>query len=260
MDTISAISIHHLYVEYERNLALEDINLEVKPKDYLGIIGPNGGGKSTLLKSLLGLVKPSKGKVLIFGKTPAQAHSHIGYVPQYTNFDRDFPIDVWNVVLMGRLGKPGLFRRCGSKDRKFAEAALAQVAMTPFRQRQIGRLSGGQLQRVLIARALASQPDILLLDEPTSSIDAESETGLYELLHKLNETMTIILVSHDIGAISRHVNSIACLNRKLYHHGSKDLTPEVIESVYGCPVDLIAHGTPHRVLDKHDHGLGDSHD
>jgi zinc transport system ATP-binding protein len=258
MENIPAVSLQNLYVEYDRQPALEDINLEVKQKDYLGIIGPNGGGKTTLLKTLLGLVKPVKGKALIFGKSPAQAHSHIGYVPQYTNFDREFPIDVWNVVLMGRLGKARLLKRFSDTDREIAEAVLAQMGILEFKNRQIGRLSGGQLQRVLIARALASKPDILLLDEPTASIDAESETGLYEILRQLNQSMTIILVSHDIGAISRHVNSIACLNRTLYHHGSKDLTPEVIESVYGCPVDLIAHGTPHRVLEKHDHH-GENH-
>ena len=253
MENIPAVYLKNLYVEYDRQPALEDVNLEVKQKDYLGIIGPNGGGKTTLLKTLLGLVKPVKGKVLIFDKPPTQAHSHIGYVPQYTNFDREFPIDVWNVVLMGRLGKTGLLKRFSKADQEIAEAVLAQIGILEFKNRQIGKLSGGQLQRVLIARALASKPDILLLDEPTSSIDAESETGLYEILRQLNQSMTIILVSHDIGAISRHVNSIACLNRKLYHHGSKDLTPEVIESVYGCPVDLIAHGTPHRVLERHDH-------
>jgi zinc transport system ATP-binding protein len=259
MDNTSAISLKDVYVNYEGITVLEDINLEVAPKEYLGIIGPNGGGKTTLLKTLLGLVRPALGKVLIFGKPPSQAHSYIGYVPQYTTFDREFPINVWDVVLMGRLGKISLIRSYSSKDNEIAEQALERVGMEDFKKRQIGRLSGGQLQKVLIARALTSQPKILLLDEPTSSIDVESETGLYGILGELNESMTIVLVSHDIGAISQRVKSIACLNRKLYHHGSKDLTPEVIEAVYGCPVDLIAHGAPHRVLDKHLHN-GENHD
>jgi len=182
----------------------------------------------------------------------------MGYVPQYTVFDREFPINVRDVVLMGRLSKASLLRRYSALDKQIAERMLERVGMQSFSHRQIGRLSGGQLQRVLIARALASQPKILLLDEPTSSIDVESETGLYELLKELNQSITIVLVSHDIGAISRHVNSIACLNRKLYHHGSKELTPEVVESVYGCPIDLLAHGAPHRVLDHHHHE-GESH-
>jgi zinc transport system ATP-binding protein len=259
MDNSPAVSLKNVYVNYEGISVLEDINLEVAPKEYLGIIGPNGGGKTTLLKTLLGLIRPAKGRVQIFGKPPWQAHSYIGYVPQYTAFDREFPINVWDVVLMGRLGKTSLIKSYNSRDNEMAEQALKRVGMESFRNRQIGRLSGGQLQKVLIARALTSQPQILLLDEPTSSIDAESETGLYGLLGELNESMTIIMVSHDIGAISQRVNSIACLNRKLFYHGSKDLTPEVIEAVYGCPVDLIAHGTPHRVLDKRLHN-GEHHD
>ncbi len=153
--------------------------------------------------------------------------------------------------MMGRLSKTGLFSRYNDADRETAANALEHVGMYAHRHRQIGKLSGGQIQRVLIARALTSEPKVLLLDEPTSSVDTEAEKDLYELLDELNKTLTIILVSHDIGVISSHVKTIACLNRKLYHHGSKELTPDVIESVYGCPVDLIAHGIPHRVLKKH---------
>lgn len=258
MSEIPAISFKHVYTSYNGLTILEDICFDVEKRDYLGIIGPNGGGKTTLLKLMLGLIKPNKGKVLVLGKTPSQSRRLIGYVPQYTNFDRRYPINVWDVVLMGRLRKTSLFKHYNSTDANLAEDSLSKVGVLSLRKRQIGQLSGGQLQRVLVARALAAQPKILLLDEPTASIDPESETGLYDLLNELNRTMTIILVSHDIGAISHHVNSIACLNIKLHHHGSKDLTPEVIESVYGCPVDLIAHGTPHRVL-KHHHGQGDKH-
>lgn len=252
MNDIPAVKLSNLYARYDDIVALEDINCEIKHGDYLGIIGPNGGGKTTLLKILLGLLKPAKGKALIYGKPPSQGRTLIGYVPQYTVFDREYPINVWDVALMGRLNHSGFIKRYSSDDKQMTESSLNRVGMLPLARRQIGRLSGGQLQRVLIARALASQPKILLLDEPTSSVDPETETSVYELLGELNQKMTIILVSHDIGAISKHVNSIACLNRKLFHHGSKDLTPEVIESVYGCPIDLIAHGTPHRVL-KHHH-------
>ena len=253
MSQTPAVEFKNIYVNYNGLTVLEDVNFSIEPNDYLGIIGPNGGGKTTLLKAMLGLVKPSKGKVLIFGKPPAQARPSIGYVPQYTTFDRQYPINVWDVALMGRLSKTGIFRRYKPIDCELAGSALGRVGMQDLKKRQIGQLSGGQLQRVLIARALTSQPKILLLDEPTSSIDPESETGLYELLKELNQSMTIIMVSHDIGAISSHVKSIACLNRKLHHHGGKDMTPEVIEAVYGCPIDLIAHGTPHRVLDHHHH-------
>jgi len=253
-----AISFKHIYFSYNGMPVLEDISFDIEPNDYLGIIGPNGGGKTTLLKIMLGLVKPTSGKLLIYDKPPSQNRKLIGYVPQYSSFDRQYPINVWDVVLMGRLGKTRLFGSYSDIDNRFAEEALDKVAMAKLKKRQIGQLSGGQLQRVLIARALAANPKILLLDEPTTSIDPESETGLYDLLTELNKSMTIVFVSHDVGAISQNVNSIACLNVKLHHHGSKDLTPEVIESVYGCPIDLIAHGTPHRVL-KHHHGKGHNH-
>jgi len=252
MNESPAISIKHIYVKYDNDIALEDINLEIIANDFLGIIGPNGGGKTTLLKTLLGLIKPDKGEIRIFGKSPSRAKSLIGYVTQVSTFDNQYPINVRDVVLMGRLNKTRLLTGYNTRDREMTDQAIRQVGMDKYTDRQIGRLSGGQIQRVLIARALISQPKILLLDEPTASIDPEFETGLYELLHELNSELTIILVSHDIGAISQHVTSIACLNRKLFHHGGKDLTPEVMESTYGCPIDLIAHGTPHRVLKKHD--------
>lgn len=255
-DNTAAIRIENLHIYYDSMPVLEDINLTVNHKDYLGIIGPNGGGKTTLLKALLGLIKPFKGNIKIYDKSPSQARELLGYVPQYTLFDRQYPIDVRDVVLMGRLNHSKLFRRYDHLDKEKAESALEQTGMQYLRNRQIGRLSGGQLQRVIIARAIASDPKILLLDEPTSSIDPETETSLYELLGELNKRLTIILVSHDIGVISQHIDTIACLNRKLFYHGSKDLTPEVIESVYGCPVDLIAHGAPHRVLKDHFHKGG----
>ncbi|MCD6162811.1 MAG: ABC transporter ATP-binding protein [candidate division Zixibacteria bacterium] len=253
MENTPVVEFQHLYVSYDNYVVLEDINFQVEKLDFLGIIGPNGGGKTTLLKVIVGLIKPQKGKVLVNGKSPSKTRSSFGYVPQFAHFDRDYPINVWDVVLMGRLNKSGIFKRYSSTDKEKAAYALQQVGMYEQRRRQIGRLSGGQIQRVLIARALATQPIVLLLDEPTASIDIETADNFYELLYNLNKKLSIILVSHDIGAVSSHVKSIACLNRKLYHHGSKELSPEAIESTYGCPVDLIAHGAPHRVLKKHNH-------
>ena len=247
------IEIEHLYVMRGRQLALEDINLIVNRLDFLGIIGPNGGGKTTLLKTIIGLIKPDRGKLLITGLPPAKARYKCGYVPQFTVFDKQYPIDVWDVVLMGRLGKAGLFRRYSRRDKNDAEWALDMVDMSPFRNRPIGELSGGQLQRVIIARALVSRPEVLLLDEPTASIDTQTAASFYNLLNELNKELTIIIVSHDIGAISSYVRSLACLNRKLFYHGSEELSPEIVEATYGCPVDLIAHGVPHRVLKQHNH-------
>ena len=249
------IRLEDVWVHYDSLTALEGVNLSVKEGDFLGIIGPNGGGKTTLLKVILGLVKPSRGKVIVMGNSPERARKFIGYIPQYSPFDRDFPASVWDVVLMGRLGHRGRFKRYTPEDKRIAAEALRKVEMFDLKDRQIGKLSWGQKQRVLIARALATEPKILLLDEPASSLDSRIEVGLYELLRTLNREITIILVSHDIGVISAYVKTIACLNRRLIYHGLKEITSDMLEGSYQCPVDLIAHGLPHRVLSKHQKGV-----
>ncbi|AKB25111.1 Zinc ABC transporter, ATP-binding protein ZnuC [Methanosarcina sp. MTP4] len=246
-----AVVLKDVWVHYNSTPVLEDVNLVVKEHDFLGIIGPNGGGKSTLLKVILGLVEPSRGTVTVFGKNPQKARKYIGYVPQYSLLDINFPISVWEVVLMGRLGQVGLLRRYSDCDRKKALEALQIVEMLDYKDRIIGSLSGGQRQRVFIARTLAEEPKLLLLDEPATGVDIVRQEEFYKLLEKLKEKMAIVLVSHDIGAISVHVDKIACLNRKLYYHNSKELLPEDLEAAYECPIDLIAHGFPHRVLKKH---------
>lgn len=229
---------------------LESVDLRLDEGDFLGIIGPNAGGKTTLLKIILGLLAPDRGSVEIFGRPPAESRGVIGYVPQYARFDASFPIDVLDTVRMGRLG---VRRRERSREsRAAARAALDRVDLSGMADEQIGELSGGQLQRVLIARALASEPRILLLDEPTASVDTRIGRSVYELLERLSERMTIALASHDIGVISRHVKTIACLNVRLHYHQSRELTPEMVEAAYGCPVDLVAHGHPHRVLPSHE--------
>ncbi|MBU1095289.1 MAG: ABC transporter ATP-binding protein [Bacteroidetes bacterium] len=239
------IELENVYVHYGKTLALEDVNLKINQKEFLGIIGPNGGGKTTLLKVLTGLIKPNRGSVKICGKSLSDTKGFIGYVPQFNSFDNTYPISVNDVVRMGRLTKKS------NNDLEIINDALNTVEIYNLRKEQIGNLSGGQKQRVLIARALASEPKVLLLDEPTASIDTKTGTSVYELLNKLNETATIILVSHDIGAISKYVKKIACLNKKLLYHDSKEITKEMLESAYQCPVDLIAHGVPHRVLEHH---------
>ena len=246
------VNLKNIRAGYNGTPAIEDIDFSISQGDFLAIIGPNGGGKTTLLKVILGLIKPSKGSALILGKTPVESRGKIGYVPQHNLFDRDFPISVWETVLMGRYSKAGLFRRYSPKDKEMAIDALKTVGMLKNKARQLGILSGGEQQRVFIARALVSEPSLLLLDEPTASVDPAMQSEFYELMDSLKKEMAIVLVSHDIGAISVHVNKIACLNRRLHYHGSKEVSTKVLEATYQCPIQMITHGTvPHRVLKEH---------
>ena len=236
-----AISIHNLNFAYTGTPVLENIQLDVAEGDFIGIVGPNGGGKSTLLKLMLGLLQPESGELRIFGQTPRRSVERIGYVPQYANFAKDFPISVWETVLLGRLTPRRWFGGHSQKDKRLAEQALRETEIWELRARPIGALSGGQLQRVLIARALASQPDILLLDEPTASVDVRAEKTIFELLRHLNQRMTIIVVSHDVGFISDYVNRVACLNRKLVCHAVDQLDPHQLEHLYGKHVHQLTH-------------------
>jgi zinc transport system ATP-binding protein len=245
------VKLEDVWVYYDDVPVLEGVNLSIEKDDFLGIIGPNGGGKTTLLKVILGLVKPSRGEVTVLGGAPERNRKFMGYVAQHSMFDRDFPINVWDVVLMGRCGKVGLIKRFSDEDKKIAIKALETVEMLDYKERQIGRLSGGEQQRVFIARALVAEPKILLLDEPTAGIDTPMQTEFYELLARLKQRIVIVLVSHDISAVSVYVDKIACLNRQLYYHGSKEVGPEILEATYKCPVQMIAHGIPHRVLKEH---------
>jgi zinc transport system ATP-binding protein len=245
------LEIKHLWGGYPSEVVLEDINLTLRPLDFVGLIGPNGGGKTTLLKTILGLLPPLRGEIRILGQPIRVGRKQIGHVPQYVEFDRDFPITVWDVARMGRVGQRGLLRRYTSADDDLVAEALRQVEMLPLRRRLIGELSGGQRQRVYIARALATQPKILLLDEPTASIDPQTKANIYDLLRALNERITLLLISHDVGTISSYVKTVGCLNRRLFYHGEKQITADMLEEAYHCPIDLIAHGLPHRVLPPH---------
>ncbi|RIL09947.1 MAG: ABC transporter [Proteobacteria bacterium] len=250
--TEAALSISDLNLSFRGVRVLEEINLELGQGEFLGIIGPNGAGKTILLKTILGLIKPDSGTIRVFGGSLSKQPGIVGYVPQYAKFDHDFPISVLDAVCMGRLAHAKLLGPYSWHDRSIAEGALKKVGLYEFKEKQLGRLSGGQIQRVLIARALACQPKILFLDEPTASLDTPIGSTVYQLLEELSEDMTIILVSHDIGVISKHVTSIACMNKRLHYHHSKEINPTVLEEVYGCPVDLLAHGHAHRVLGKHE--------
>ncbi|MDD2587232.1 MAG: metal ABC transporter ATP-binding protein [Syntrophomonadaceae bacterium] len=248
----NVIEISNVSVYFENVCALSDISLQVKEKDFLGIIGPNGGGKSTLLKVILGLLNPSAGEVRILGLPPGKAGGKLAYVPQFSKFNRQFPINVRDVALMGCLPrKSGFFHHYSSEDVQVAREVMQQLDIYELRDRQIGQLSGGQMQRVLIARALALKPEIILLDEPTASLDSRSKSQIYAILKELNKAITIVMVSHDMGVISSHIKSLACLNTSLHYHGEPELSSEVLGQTYGCPVELIAHGIPHRVVGEH---------
>ncbi len=245
------IKITNVWAGYQQKEVLEDINLTVKEQDFLGLIGPNGGGKTTLIKVLLGLIKPVQGEIEIMGRSVEKGRQYIGYVPQLLEFDRDFPLLVKDVVIMGCLSKRRLLQRYNRQDWQIVNHCLKQVGMVDLGDRPIGELSGGERQRVYIARALATKPQILLLDEPTANVDSKIQNSIYELLKELNKFMTIVMISHDLGAVSTYVKSVGCLNRRLFYHGDKSITSEMIEQTYQCPVDLIAHGIPHRVFPEH---------
>jgi len=224
---------------------LQNISLQVEPGEFLGLVGPNAGGKSTLLKLVLGLLKPQRGSVKVLGSRPTQARRRIGYVPQYPGFARDFPVSVEQVVLLGRLGAgrmPGFF---SVADRKAAHQALEEVEAADLAGRQIGALSGGQLQRVLLARALVAQPDILILDEPTANIDMRLESDIFDELKVLNRRMTILVVSHDIAFISGYVHRVACLNRTLVCHETRAIQGDLVQALYGGQVRRVEHHHNH---------------
>jgi zinc transport system ATP-binding protein len=228
------ISLEQISVYIGEVCALDRIDLTISQGDFLGIVGPNGGGKTTLLKTLLGLVKPSSGRISC--NPPSEYPLRLGYIPQFSRFDRDFPITVTEVVLMGRLaGRQGPVQKFNSQDRRLVNQLLEQLEIADLQHRQIGQLSGGQLQRVLIARALAMEPDLLLLDEPTASLDTHYKTELGLLLQDLNQKTTIVMVTHDLGMLTTGVNKVACLNQKLFYHGSEWNEESLLRHIYGCP-------------------------
>lgn len=246
------ISLRKIWAGYDLDTVLEDVSFDLFPRDYVGLIGPNGGGKTTLIKVILGLVPPRSGSVQVMGTDAAEGRKYIGYVPQLQISDKAFPINVWDVVSMGRI-KPGFASlRLNAEDRQRVEEALRQTGMLALSKRSINEISGGQRQRIYIARALAAQPRILLLDEPTASVDPQASVQLYDLLAKLNEEISILLISHDMTAISAYVKTIGCINRRLVYHHDKSVSADMLQAGYECPVDLIAHGVPHRVFLAHD--------
>ena len=236
-----AVLLEGISFSYGGPPVLEGVSLAIEKGEMLGIVGPNGGGKSTLLKIILGLLKPDKGKVSVLGRRPSEGRKEIGYVPQSTSFTRDFPISVGETVLLGRLGRTRFLGGYNRRDREVAAEVMAETGTSDLKKRPLGDLSGGQLQRVLIARALASRPKILILDEPTAHMDLRVEEDVFELLKKLNADMTIIIVSHDVGFITHYVSRAACLNRSLLCHQTVEISQSTMDTLYGAPVRIIQH-------------------
>jgi len=251
-----AIRIDSMSFSYGATPVLENVNLTIARGEYLAVLGPNGGGKTSLLRLLLGLAKPGSGSVRVLGSEPSAAARRIGYMPQFTATGRFFPISALQTVLMGRLA-PGMLGPSWSReDKRKAMACLDRVGAAGLEHKPLAGLSGGQRQRVFIARALACDPELMLLDEPTASVDPEGRASLQELLGELAKSLTVVLVSHDVSVISRHVTCVACVNRTVHFHPRPEITPEMFGMMYkcgphGCPVEMITHGLPHKVLAAH---------
>jgi zinc transport system ATP-binding protein len=239
------IELRDVSFSYQAAPVLEDVNLTIYEHESICIVGPNGGGKTTLLRLLLGELRPTRGEIRIFGKPPEVARRQIGYMPQRSEYDRMFPVTVMDVALMGRLGRGGLYGWLGwysRKDRAAAFDALEQVHMGDSARRSFADLSGGQRQRVLIARALCCQPELLLLDEPTANVDSLVEARLFDELRQLAKRMTIVLVSHDVGFVTSLVQRVICVNRQAVAHPAEQLTAELIHEMYGGDVSMVRHG------------------
>lgn len=234
------IQIENVSFSYNEALVLENVNLAIQAGDFASIVGPNGGGKTTLLKLMLGLLIPKTGRIRVFGKSPKSARKNIGYMPQYAALDPQFPVRILDVVLMGRLGSGRGFGPFSKQDRKAAQKVLAQVNLEELSLRPFSSLSGGQKQRVLIARALVSEPKILLLDEPTSNLDMQVEGAFFDLLKNLNEHLTVLLVSHDLAFVSQHVKNVVCVKKEVHMHPTDEISQEAILNMYG-DMKIVRH-------------------
>ena len=248
MNKKPVLELINISFSYNASAIVKDVNLSIMRGDFVAMIGPNGGGKTTLLKLMLGLLSPDTGNVSIFGKNPINVLNRIGYVPQNPFVNNEFPLSALDVVLMGRLESKIRRFKHSLEDKKLALNMLLKLDMGEYANRRIGELSGGQLQRVYIARALATNPDILMLDEPMSNIDSKGRSELNKLLKELNKSITIILVSHDLMILSSSVKSVACVNQRLHYHKKAEITDEMT-NLYQCPVELIAQGLPMKMND-----------
>ncbi len=244
------VTLQDVSVAYDGYEALQHVDLEIDENDFLGVIGPNGGGKTTLVKAILGNI-PHTGKIVLAPQLYRGKERLIGYMPQISNFDRAFPISLLEVVLSGLQGGKGFWGGYSKHDRRKAIELLENVGLTDVINHPVGEVSGGQMQRALLCRAVISDPRLLILDEPTNFVDNKFEHELYQTLHELNKRMAIVMVSHDVGTITSLVKEIVCVNRHVHRHRSNILTEEQLRN-YDCPIQIVSHGhIPHTVLEHH---------
>jgi len=248
MDHKPLMEIENLHFSFDgKQEILTNISLPLYERDYLVIMAPNGGGKTTLLKCMLGLLKAQSGKIVYHDiKRP-----EFGYVPQFTTFDKLMPLRVYDFIETGLISEYHPFKRRNNDNKDLIEKQLNAFSLNDLAYSSISEISGGQLQRALLARALIQNPKVLFLDEPTTFIDSESRGNLSEILKNLNKDIAIVMITHDTSAVDDHVKNIACVNRTLYYHGRDEHIEGSLEKVYGCPIELIGHGLPHRVLKEH---------
>lgn len=250
MQRTPIITLRNVGVNYEQSIALEDVNLDIFEDDFIGIIGPNGGGKTSLVKAIMGVV-PHSGEIEFAPALRRKNHLKIGYMPQVSQFDTRFPISIEEVVLSGLQSEKGFFGRYTHADRQRATELLKQMGIDQIASRPIGEVSGGQLQRALLCRAIIAEPKLLILDEPTNFVDNNFEREFYALVKQLHERMAVMIVSHDVGTITSLVNAIICVNRYVHRHNSNILTEEQLLN-YDCPIQVVSHGhIPHTVLEHH---------
>jgi len=243
------LKMHSLSASYGTNIVLQDVEFVVMENDFIGVIGPNGGGKTTLLRIILGLLKPVSGNIVF--NTNLVMTNTIGYLPQMSTGDVSYPVTVTDIVLSGLMMRKGIISRMTSVDKKKAERVIGELGLTGMENATLSELSGGQMQRVFLGRAIIGDPKLLLLDEPGNFVDTTFENNFYEKLRELNKRMAILMVSHDVGTISAHIKSFACVNRKLHYHPSHEITNDDLLA-YGCPIQVVSHGDiPHTVLKIH---------
>ncbi len=243
------VEMDSLSASYNSHIVLQDVTFRVMENDFIGVIGPNGGGKTTLLKVILGLLKPAGGTIIF--NNELLDNKSIGYLPQISTGDINYPVNVTDIVLSGLMIRKGIVSRMTPADREKAGSVLEELGLAGQREATLNELSGGQIQRVFLGRAIIGDPRLLLLDEPGNFVDSTFENDFYEKLKELNHRMAILMVSHDVGTISAHIKSFACVNRTFHYHPSHEITNDDLLA-YGCPIQLIAHGVvPHTVLKNH---------